>query len=220
MAAPQVARQLQEQALGILLSVLRSYGIVGGASKFLAVSSNVFNATFMGRGASQANAPTAQRAEVSNVGHGLLEGGRALGSTLFRGFTGIVTRPLEGAEQGGLGGFVTGVGRGLVGVAAAPVGGMLAAASQVTAGIDASYTKVRSTSAACCNCKRCQQSACSAGMGHCSRPVHATGHSLLVHTHMLLTVHENAPAQSKSSEQGHAHAHAQYTCTLCSLAHV
>jgi hypothetical protein len=47
------------------------------------------------------------------------------------GLAGLVERPMEGAAEEGVAGFVTGVAKGLVGVVAAPVAGALGAVSFV-----------------------------------------------------------------------------------------
>ena len=158
----QVQRRLQDQAASIAFGVLKSYGVLGTASKLLAVGSNI-TAAIGGAGAGGAAGGGASgsgaggggagggggasaalaRGDVSSVRQGLVEGGVTFGKGVFRGVTGIVTNPLAGAQERGVLGFVAGVGRGLVGVPAQVVGGALAAASKVTEGIDASYTKVR-----------------------------------------------------------------------------
>jgi vacuolar protein sorting-associated protein 13A/C len=47
----------------------------------------------------------------------------------FDGATGVVTKPVEGAKEEGVGGFFKGVGKGLVGVVARPTGGIVDFAS-------------------------------------------------------------------------------------------
>jgi vacuolar protein sorting-associated protein 13A/C len=49
--------------------------------------------------------------------------------------TGLVTRPIEGAEREGLGGFLKGFGKGVVGAVTKPVVGVFDLASNVTEGI-------------------------------------------------------------------------------------
>ena len=49
-----------------------------------------------------------------------------------QGAVGIVAKPVQGAEKGGLSGFFGGVARGLVGAVAAPVTGTLSAFSKVS----------------------------------------------------------------------------------------
>jgi vacuolar protein sorting-associated protein 13A/C len=58
---------------------------------------------------------------VEDFGDVIREGGGAFAKGLFRGVTGILTKPLEGAKTSGVEGFVQGVGRGIIGVAAQPV---------------------------------------------------------------------------------------------------
>ena len=57
---------------------------------------------------------------------------------------GLVTRPLDGAHEEGVSGFLKGVGQGLMGAVAAPVVGTLGAISKVTEGVDASTTSLSS----------------------------------------------------------------------------
>ena len=47
--------------------------------------------------------------EVTDMGAGVLEGGKALAKGLYHGAVGIITKPLEGAEKGGFSGFMEGV---------------------------------------------------------------------------------------------------------------
>lgn len=47
--------------------------------------------------------------EVGNLGEGMLEGGKALMKGFLQGATGIVTKPVEGAERAGFSGFFQGV---------------------------------------------------------------------------------------------------------------
>ena len=72
-----------------------------------------------------------------NVGEGALDGVIALGGGLLEGITGIVTKPFEGAQQEGTGGFFKGIGIGLVGVVAKPVTGVLDFVSSTTEGLQA-----------------------------------------------------------------------------------
>lgn len=47
-----------------------------------------------------------QERSISGVREGLAEGGEALGMGFYRGMTGLVSKPLEGAQSRGLTGFV------------------------------------------------------------------------------------------------------------------
>lgn len=65
----------------------------------------------------------------ANFGEGIAQSARGLGQGVFEGVTGVFTKPIEGAQKGGVGGFATGVGKGLVGAVARPVSGVVDFAS-------------------------------------------------------------------------------------------
>lgn len=122
--------------------LLRSYGVLGTASKLLGVGSNITSA-ITGTSTAASGAGSSSGSErVGNVGQGIVKGTLTFGGGLLKGVTGIVADPVAGAKQGGVMGFVTGVGKGLVGVPGQIIGGALSAASQVTEGLDASVSKV------------------------------------------------------------------------------
>ncbi|KAF6156508.1 hypothetical protein GIB67_011309 [Kingdonia uniflora] len=79
---------------------------------------------------------------VEDIGDVIREGGGALAKGLFRGVTGILTKPLEGAKSSGVEGFVQGVGRGIIGAAAQPVSGVLDLLSKTTEGANAVRMKI------------------------------------------------------------------------------
>jgi len=47
-----------------------------------------------------------QERSIEGVGDGMVEGGAALGMGIYRGFTGLVTKPVEGAKSKSFGGAV------------------------------------------------------------------------------------------------------------------
>ncbi|KAL7618287.1 hypothetical protein Lser_V15G01600 [Lactuca serriola] len=79
---------------------------------------------------------------VEDFGDVIREGGGALAKGLFRGVTGILTKPLEGAKASGVEGFVSGVGKGIIGAAAQPVSGVLDLLSKTTEGANAMRMKI------------------------------------------------------------------------------
>lgn len=81
---------------------------------------------------------------VEDFGDVIREGGGALAKGLFRGVTGILTKPLEGAKSSGVEGFVQGVGKGIIGAAAQPVSGVLDLLSKTTEGANAMRMKIAS----------------------------------------------------------------------------
>lgn len=150
MLASALAQQLRDFAQGQLfsvgLSLVRNFGVIGGASRVLgALSAGVAKlaATRQERAQEQA-APQAKPARaITDVGDGMLEGASALGSSLLRGLRGLVEKPLAGAQQGGVGGAVKGAAMGILGAVANPVSGMLDALSATAEGFDASFGKPR-----------------------------------------------------------------------------
>lgn len=79
---------------------------------------------------------------VEDIGDVIREGGGALAKGIFRGVTGILTKPLEGAKASGVEGFVQGFGKGLIGAAAQPVSGVLDLLSKTTEGANAMRMKI------------------------------------------------------------------------------
>lgn len=79
---------------------------------------------------------------VEDFGDIIREGGGALAKGLFRGVTGILTKPLEGAKSSGVEGFVSGFGKGIIGAAAQPVSGVLDLLSKTTEGANAMRMKI------------------------------------------------------------------------------
>ena len=77
----------------------------------------------------------ASRNRPKHVGHGVAKGAVSLAKGITSGVTGIITQPFEGARHGGFEGFFTGVGKGLLGIVAKPVVGIVDFASNVTEGI-------------------------------------------------------------------------------------
>ncbi|KAI7898920.1 uncharacterized protein BX663DRAFT_555462 [Cokeromyces recurvatus] len=67
--------------------------------------------------------------------YGVTQGVGYFGTSIASGFAGLVKRPIEGAEESGVVGFMGGVGKGIVGVFTKPVVGFLDMATNVTAGI-------------------------------------------------------------------------------------
>lgn len=50
-----------------------------------------------------------EKRAITDVGDGVLEGAAAVGSSFLRGFRGLVEKPLQGAQKGGLEGGWAGV---------------------------------------------------------------------------------------------------------------
>jgi hypothetical protein len=81
------------------------------------------------------------RERPQHLGDGLVQGGQVLFRSIKTGVTGLVEHPREGASREGIAGFLKGVGKGALGLMAAPVVGTLGAFSRVTEGVDATVSE-------------------------------------------------------------------------------
>ncbi|OMO58553.1 hypothetical protein COLO4_34529 [Corchorus olitorius] len=133
---------VKKDLLGQPLQLLSGLDILGNASSALGHMSKGVAALSMDKKFIQSR----QRQEkgVEDLGDVIREGGGALAKGLFRGVTGILTKPLEGAKSSGVEGFVQGVGKGLIGAAAQPVSGVLDLLSKTTEGANAMRMKIAS----------------------------------------------------------------------------
>ncbi|KAL0043201.1 hypothetical protein WJX82_003394 [Trebouxia sp. C0006] len=99
----EVGQNIKRQLVGVALSFLRNFGILSGASGMLgSLSSGVASAALDDRFAVQ-RAQEKQERSIDGVGDGMAEGGAALGMGIYRGFTGLVTKHVEGAKSKGVG---------------------------------------------------------------------------------------------------------------------
>ncbi|XP_062855375.1 vacuolar protein sorting-associated protein 13A isoform X2 [Trichomycterus rosablanca] len=77
----------------------------------------------------------AMNKQPSGLKDGLTRGGKGLVSGFVSGITGIVTKPIKGAQKEGAAGFFKGFGKGLVGAVTRPTGGIIDMASSTFQGI-------------------------------------------------------------------------------------
>ncbi|XP_066567209.1 intermembrane lipid transfer protein VPS13A isoform X2 [Amia ocellicauda] len=73
--------------------------------------------------------------EPSGLREGITRGGKGLVSGFVSGITGIVTKPIKGAQKEGAAGFFKGIGKGIVGAVTRPTGGIIDMASSTFQGI-------------------------------------------------------------------------------------
>lgn len=81
-----------------------------------------------------------QRQKIKNeksehIGQGLSNGAKSIVNGVGRGLTGLVTSPLEGAQESGIGGFFLGGLKGLTGLVIKPVSGIFDATTKTFEGI-------------------------------------------------------------------------------------
>ncbi|KAI7737220.1 hypothetical protein M8C21_001543 [Ambrosia artemisiifolia] len=132
---------IKKDVLSQPLQLLSGVDILGNASSAFGHMSKGVAALSMDKKFIQSR----QRQEnkgVEDFGDVIREGGGALAKGLFRGVMGIVTKPLEGAKASGVEGFVSGVGKGIIGAAAQPVSGVLDLLSKTTEGANAMRMKI------------------------------------------------------------------------------
>ncbi|XP_077211040.1 calcium-dependent lipid-binding family protein isoform X2 [Tasmannia lanceolata] len=134
---------IQKDLLSQPLQLLSGVDILGNASSALGHMSKGVAALSMDKKFIQSRKRQESKG-VEDIGDVIREGGGALAKGFFRGVTGILTKPLEGAKTSGVEGFVQGVGKGIIGVAAQPVSGVLDLLSKTTEGANAVRMKITS----------------------------------------------------------------------------
>ncbi|XP_049360182.1 uncharacterized protein LOC125824878 [Solanum verrucosum] len=134
---------IKKDLLSQPLQLLSGLDILGNASSALGHMSKGVAALSMDKKFIQSRQKQESKG-VEDFGDVIREGGGAFAKGLFRGVTGILTKPLEGAKASGVEGFVQGVGKGLLGAAAQPVSGVLDLLSKTTEGANAMRMKIAS----------------------------------------------------------------------------
>jgi len=75
------------------------------------------------------------RNKPKDIGDGMLQGAKDLGTGVMKGITGVVLDPLKGAQKDGATGFFKGIGKGMTGLVLKPVVGVIDTFTDVTEGI-------------------------------------------------------------------------------------
>ncbi|KAM4746510.1 intermembrane lipid transfer protein VPS13A isoform 2-T2 [Anableps anableps] len=109
-------------------------GIAGAASRITGAMAKGVAAITMDEEYQQKRREAMNR-QPTGLKDGLARGGKGLVSGFVSGITGIVTKPIKGAQREGAAGFFKGVGKGLVGAIARPTGGIIDLASSTFQGI-------------------------------------------------------------------------------------
>ncbi|KAL3679175.1 hypothetical protein R1sor_022131 [Riccia sorocarpa] len=133
---------IRNDVLSQPFSLLSGVDILGNASTAFGHMSKGVAALSMDKKFIRSRQKQDSKATVEDIGDGLREGGEALAKGFFRGVTGILTKPLEGAKASGVEGFVQGVGKGVIGAAIQPMSGMLDFLSRTTEGANATRMKL------------------------------------------------------------------------------
>ncbi|KAJ1782880.1 Vacuolar protein sorting-associated protein 13, partial [Coemansia sp. RSA 2167] len=111
------------------------FGMTDSFSKFTDSMSKGLSAATLDPRFQSERSMSRVRNKPKHAVYGVARGAESLAKSLGSGLAGVVMRPIEGAEESGVGGFFKGVGKGLVGVVTKPVVGMFDLASNVTEGI-------------------------------------------------------------------------------------
>ncbi|MED6270407.1 Vacuolar protein sorting-associated protein 13A, partial [Characodon lateralis] len=109
-------------------------GIAGAASRITGTMAKGVAAITMDEEFQQKRREAMNR-QPTGLKEGLARGGKGLVSGFVSGITGIVTKPIKGAQKEGAVGFFKGFGKGLVGAIARPTGGIIDMASSTFQGI-------------------------------------------------------------------------------------
>jgi vacuolar protein sorting-associated protein 13A/C len=123
--------------LGIIKGTAGMVGIVGASG--LGSLGKVTNSLNKGILAVSFDKAYIHKKEINDIKHkptsvlsGMGEGVKGLGTSLFSGVTGVITKPIEGASKSGVTGFFKGAGMGLLGLAIKPVTGVVDLVSKTT----------------------------------------------------------------------------------------
>ncbi|EMP30416.1 Vacuolar protein sorting-associated protein 13A [Chelonia mydas] len=109
-------------------------GLAGAASRITSAMAKGVAAITMDEDYQQKRRE-AMNKQPTGLKEGITRGGKGLVSGFVSGITGIVTKPIRGAQKEGAAGFFKGVGKGLVGAVARPTGGIIDMASSTFQGI-------------------------------------------------------------------------------------
>ncbi|KAM8801927.1 intermembrane lipid transfer protein VPS13A isoform 1-T1 [Rhynchonycteris naso] len=109
-------------------------GLAGAASKITSAMAKGVAAITLDEDYQQKRRE-AMNKQPAGLREGITRGGKGLVSGFVSGITGIVTKPIKGAQKEGAAGFFKGVGKGLVGAVARPTGGIIDMASSTFQGI-------------------------------------------------------------------------------------
>ncbi|KAI9273340.1 hypothetical protein EDC94DRAFT_192131 [Helicostylum pulchrum] len=110
------------------------FGVSDSFSKFTGSIGKGLSAATMDREYQNRRRMTMARNRPKHALVGVTQGATSFANSVASGFSGLVTRPMEGSKEG-VGGFFKGFGKGLVGAVTKPVVGVLDFTSNVTEGI-------------------------------------------------------------------------------------
>ncbi|KAI7902142.1 uncharacterized protein BX663DRAFT_436105 [Cokeromyces recurvatus] len=116
------------------------YGVTDSFTKFTGSIGKGLSAATMDREYQDRRRMNMAKNRPKHALVGVTQGATSFANSVASGFSGLVTRPMEGATKEGVGGFFRGFGKGLVGAVTKPAIGFLDFTNNVTEGIRATTT--------------------------------------------------------------------------------
>ncbi|KAI8839881.1 hypothetical protein BC829DRAFT_420941 [Chytridium lagenaria] len=111
------------------------YGVTDTLSKFTGSVSKGLSVITLDEEFQESRRLNSVRNRPRHAGHGVTAGATSLVTSVASGLHGVLSKPIEGAEKDGIGGFFKGLGKGLVGVVSKPLIGVFDLATNVSEGI-------------------------------------------------------------------------------------
>ncbi|KAL4858517.1 Vacuolar protein sorting-associated protein 13C [Chlorella vulgaris] len=97
-----ITHHIRSQLFYVTLSLMRNFGLMGGTSRALGALSAAVSKLATGGKSAAAEQDAKQKRNITDVGDGVLEGAGAIGSSMLRGFRGLIEKPLQGAKKAGV----------------------------------------------------------------------------------------------------------------------
>ncbi|KAF4619053.1 hypothetical protein G7Y89_g14794 [Cudoniella acicularis] len=121
--------------------------VAPGLAKEFALDSGKGVSRIVGTGLRIYGDDTVRKQEkVTGVASGLGAAGKGFGFGLYDGITGLVTQPVKGAQEGGVGGFFKGFGKGIGGIVCKPAAGAIGLPAYAFKGVYEEIQKARGVS--------------------------------------------------------------------------
>jgi hypothetical protein len=111
-----IQRRLRDQWAKIVLLLLRNHGVIGSFSKLTAALSHGLTSS---AAQAQAGGSSMPGGGVRGVPGVVMQGGMSMVRGVYDGAVGMVAKPIEGVEKGGVLGLIPGVAEGIKGEACA-----------------------------------------------------------------------------------------------------
>ena len=126
------------KGIGRGLTSLSTGVVSAGADSISKVTGSLYSILKSATGQSEV-----KEAPPTGAMSGMYRGVKGGGAEIYYGITGIFTKPVTGAQKGGVTGFFKGVGKGLLGGVAFPFAAVLRGVSTMTAGVNNTAIRIK-----------------------------------------------------------------------------